>query len=447
MCPSLSRWKLWHNIFSMYRMVFSISVCACISLFHPNKTQPVILAAFVVLVLFVHSSVFHLHRIGIIQPLQGSIDRTVTEMIKNDMVKDVKELEMFGSSLDERKVGLFRHTNNESLWMRAFKSVNVKNMKYLLNIDQNIDVNEQDKQNGRSPIIYATMKNDVHAIKLLLDQPGIDVNHCHNDGNCALSYAASNGDMEIVRLLIPAGADVNIYMPNDKSLFMYCFEKANFNIAQLLAKSGAGAADADFLSNYQESCHPQLIAAMNNNNTDLVKSLLILNKVEPDLINHALSYAIQKGNLECTKLIVQAGADVSSPIFGNEKGETPLIVAVNRQHLAITKYLIENTENAANVNQQDKYGCNALYHAAKRDQLKIVSLLCDQGVDVNVQHKRTGRTPLMIAAVKQNWACVSWLQDNKDLYGLDASLKDVKGKTAEDYCSNAEIDLGDTIGL
>ena len=70
--------------------------------------------------------------------------------------------------------------------MRAFKSVNVKNMKYLLNIDPSINVNEQDKQTGQTPIIYASIKSNLNAVKLLLSQAQIDVNQCDNNGCSAL---------------------------------------------------------------------------------------------------------------------------------------------------------------------------------------------------------------------------------------------------------------------
>ena len=210
MCQSLKHSKLWYSLFLLYRVLFSCGLCVFIYLSPSSAIDGLIVTVFAIMFLFVYLSIMGLYHFKIINPLQGSIDRTVEEMIKNDMVKDVKELEMFGSRLNEKKVRIFRHSNNESLWMRAFKSANVKNMKYLLSIDPNIDINEQDKQNGRTPIIYASIYNNMKTLTFLLSQQQINVNQCDNNGWTALLYAVHNGSFDLTKLLLEAGADVNV---------------------------------------------------------------------------------------------------------------------------------------------------------------------------------------------------------------------------------------------
>ena len=286
-------------------------VCVLIYLFRVNTIDMSIIWIFASLFTFVYLSIIIMHYFKIINPLQGSIDRTVKEMIKNDMVKDVKELEMFGSPLNERKVSLFRHSNNESLWMRAFKSVNVENMKYLLNIDQNIDVNEQDQENGRTAIIYASIKNNINAIKLLLSQPQIDVNKCDNDGYTALIYGVENECFEIIQLLLEAGADVNI-SPNDtgQSPIICCAVNNSINIAKLL----------------------------------LNQEQINVNEYDKNGCS-ALLYGVKNGYFEMTKLLIESGADINQTEKWDgsiDNNETPLIIALKKKYIEIVLWMLDN---------------------------------------------------------------------------------------------------------
>ena len=189
----------------------SVAICVLIYLFHSNAIDNafIFVLSFALLSLYVYSSVVTMHFVKIINPLHGSTDRTVRHLIQNDLIKDVKDLELFGSRVNKRKMSIFRHKNNESLWLRAFKSVNVKNMKYLLTIDPNIDINETDSKNNRTPLIYAAIKGNLNAVNLLLGVPIIDVNHCDNQEFNALMYAVKNQHFEIAQLLIESGSNVN----------------------------------------------------------------------------------------------------------------------------------------------------------------------------------------------------------------------------------------------
>ena len=311
MCQSVQRWQLYYCVFLAYRISFSIVVCVLIYFFHSNTINSMLICLFASLFIFVYLSIIMMHYFKIINPLQGSIDRTVKEMIKNDMVTDVKELEMFGSTVNEKTVSLFRHSNNESLWMRAFKSVNVKNMKYLLSIDPNIDVNEQDQENGCTAIIYASTKNNINAIKLLLSQPQIDVNKCDNDGYTALIYGVENECFEIIQLLLEAGADVNI-SPNDtgQSPIICCAIKNNINIAKLL----------------------------------LNESQINVNEYDKNGCS-ALLYGVKNGYFEMMKLLIESGADINQTEKCDnsiDNNETPLIIALEKNYIEMALWMLDN---------------------------------------------------------------------------------------------------------
>ncbi|KAK7423684.1 hypothetical protein QQX98_000874 [Neonectria punicea] len=63
---------------------------------------------------------------------------------------------------------------------------------------------------GRSSMYWASFCSNVELVKLLIERGG-DVNHqWRRDGNTAVSVAASKGNIGVVRVLVDAGADVGV---------------------------------------------------------------------------------------------------------------------------------------------------------------------------------------------------------------------------------------------
>ncbi|XP_049770969.1 serine/threonine-protein phosphatase 6 regulatory ankyrin repeat subunit C-like [Schistocerca cancellata] len=65
--------------------------------------------------------------------------------------------------------------------------------------------------NGRTPLMLACVQNDCKMVRLLLEADGIgssNVNAFDSKNNTALHFAAENGDLEIVLILLRHGADV-----------------------------------------------------------------------------------------------------------------------------------------------------------------------------------------------------------------------------------------------
>src|SRR5215471_12682749 len=108
----------------------------------------------------------------------------------------------------------------------------------------------------------------------------------------------------------------------------------------------------------------------------------------------ALVFAAREGDLESTKLLVAAGADVNQT---TEYGWTPLLTATNNRHYKLAAWLVEN---GANVNVANKGGWTPLYLATDNrnieggdfpvpkpdmDHLDLIRLLLDKGANVNAR--------------------------------------------------------------
>lgn len=71
------------------------------------------------------------------------------------------------------------------------------------------DINAGDKLTGHTALIWAADKGHADIVRLLLAQPGIDVNVAGKTGVTALMLAAKKGDLDIVRQLL-AHKNINV---------------------------------------------------------------------------------------------------------------------------------------------------------------------------------------------------------------------------------------------
>jgi len=89
---------------------------------------------------------------------------------------------------------------------------------------------------------------------------------------------------------------------------------------------------------------------------------------------------------------------------------------------------------ASNV---DKFGKTSLHLASSRGEAEIVSLLLENGAEVNVKNK-FGWTPLQLAASGGHLEVVRLLLNS----GADVTIKNKFGRTALDYAvRNSHVDI------
>ena len=99
-----------------------------------------------------------------------------------------------------------------------------------------------------------------------------------------------------------------------------------------------------------------------------------------------------------------------------------------------TREIEEAIKYGANVNASEQTGWTALMVAAENNSNpEVISVLLENGANVNARDELLGGTALIFAALKNtNPEIISRLLEN----GADASIKDKTGKSAIDYASN-----------
>ncbi|CAE7391991.1 unnamed protein product [Symbiodinium natans] len=133
----------------------------------------------------------------------------------------------------------------------------------------------------------------------------------------------------------------------------------------------------------------------------------------------ALGQAVQGGNLDIVKLLLELGADMD---LSNGRGTTPLMLAAAYGQLEIASLLLQAGVNA---DLADDQGITALMIAAVTGDLDIGRLLLEAGVNKDFAYPG-GPTALMFAAREGQVEFVRLLLEA----GATKDLTDNRGKTA-----------------
>jgi ankyrin repeat protein len=208
------------------------------------------------------------------------------------------------------------------------------------------------------PIHDAARKGDVKKVQALLAADPKLVNDKDNQGDTPLHLAALHGQLEVAKVLIDAGANVNAknnygpFTPGDLGNFLSSANHAD--PVSLLSAKGVDTKD------------------MQNGYTPL------------DLASFAARYK------PLVELLVAKGADVNAQA---SSGATPLFWAVVRQQKDELQFLIDH---GANVNAADAYGDTILDMVLHLQYFTMIPILLDHNVDVNAIDQ-SGHRPLTYA--------------------------------------------------
>lgn len=179
------------------------------------------------------------------------------------------------------------------------------------------------------------------------------------DKNTALMVALDKRRVDIAKLLIEAGADIDKpghhgYSRFRESPFEYAISYAFTEIIKLFMQ------DPDNVNRLTESGKTPLTIAAWRGQCDLIEYLIKLGadiNMKNNYGNTALSLAVAGGEISVVKLLLDLGAD---PNILYENNETVLMVAASDRGVGMVKLLLEA---GANIRVVDKNGLNALDHA------------------------------------------------------------------------------------
>ena len=224
-------------------------------------------------------------------------------------------------------------------------------------------------------LLTAVEQNDNDAVRQLLAQHPQLANS--DDGVNPLYLAVSNGNDQIVRLLLEGGAD-----PNNRDVTgytpLYCATTFGYStIVDMLLEKNAD---------------PNLKCS--------------------SISDTPLHKASELGYFSIAQSLISSGADVNAR---SNDGKTPIFSAITNSHIDIVKYLAEHD---ANIKIRAKDGRTCLHDAALAGSLEIISFLIEHGLDKNATAK-DNTTVLFDATRAGNFDIVKFLLEN----GADPKIK------------------------
>jgi ankyrin repeat protein len=301
-------------------------------------------------------------------------------------------------------------------------------------------VQEEDPHvDGVTALHVAAQGGHLEMVNLLLEA-GADVTHLDDSGRSPLVLAVQGNYGEVASALVQGGSDPNTpYVDDDGDIHNLLFDAImveNEEFALLLIEKGADIYHKD------DKKVTTLLQASHRGQSEIVKALLEKNS-KSDFVDEAsedgitpLTAASSEGNVDSAKLLIGAKANVNA----KDKDQTnPLMAAAARGHLDVVTALLEA---GASVNEQNSDGHTALMFAYNgKNQVETLwerfnQFVADGETGGDDADEDQGTGPIIREALDNHTALVDLLLKN----GADGSLKDKEGHVANDFDFHPDTD-------
>ena len=297
----------------------------------------------------------------------------------------------------------------------AAYSGHLESVKVLINLGANI---EAPSVNGSTPLRLAAGRGNILVTKFLLEK-GADPNTKCKEAKTPLYDAITREHLGIAELLLHHGANVTLPSVDGETPIHHAIIVGNVKMLELLV-----SADPEALSHTNVvATEPPLITACKLQKAVLVKVLLNM-KADPNVCNKdsmtPLAVASCLENLEIMELLIKHSANMilSFPPHG-----TPLHIVAAEGKVNATRKLLNM---GINPNVVDSEGTTPLRRAVENQRTEVASLLLKHGADINVECPGDELPLLHKAAKRNNIKMLKLLIEN----GADPYETGIKGGTA-----------------
>ncbi|KAH0525986.1 hypothetical protein TsFJ059_009372 [Trichoderma semiorbis] len=274
------------------------------------------------------------------------------------------------------------------------------------------------KDSEITPLISAVINKSMELVKLLVEN-GADVNQ-PLDNECTPVYMATfNDDIEMVRYLLSHNADPNIARSNGITPLWLAAQQGYSEVARLLAEAKADvhATDdagwtplhavfdttetvrvllehgADINRMNKKEATP-LGLAINSNQVNALRLMLSESKIKPDWsipsTNRAIHRAVRDGYTEAVSLVLEAGVNVN---LVDDQNASLALWAMSRDDDNMIRTLLEF---GPDLRYKDKDGDTALHNIRKTTPLASIRRVVNAGSKLDTMNNDL-ETPLISA--------------------------------------------------
>lgn len=275
-------------------------------------------------------------------------------------------------------------------------------------IKRGVDIDEPDSDGGENALTMAILGGHDDAVELLISS-GANVNFVASQGNTPLLSAAYQGDKNIAvcRRLLDAGASVNLSPSNGQyagvtALYLAASKGAE-KVGKLLLDAGA-----DVSVRLPEGQSLMYAAAMGGN-PKVIKALTERG-IEPNGKEHSgrrpIHIAAAADQPKAVQCLIELGVPVDQ--LSDDK-ETPLLLAAMNDNVASVKVLIENRADVSYAITPADDRISPLLLAVTNGFDDLAKLLLDAGADPEAP-VRGGKTILDYAKASKRKSTIKLLE-------------------------------------
>jgi ankyrin len=306
---------------------------------------------------------------------------------------------------------------------------------------------------GVTAIYLASLNGNAAMIDALV-RAGVDPNTANPGGETALMTASRTGALDAVRVLIERGANVNTAEGvRGQTALMWAVLENHPNVARLLIEKGANVnAQTVVVIPDGITAEPGATSAnIGANGPGFYRARAV---PTPSGAMSPLLFAAREGNMEMTRLLLDAGANIN---LQSANGSPSLVVAITNNHLQLALFLLEK---GADPNLADRFWKRTPLYAAVEirnmdftresppplpnatDPMVLIKALLARGANPNAQVNTTpvrgfmqgsanwvnfdGQTPFIRAALAGDITLMRVLLE----HGADPTIKTNEGSTA-----------------
>jgi ankyrin repeat protein len=242
-------------------------------------------------------------------------------------------------------------------------------------------------EDGATPLHYAALDGNIALVALLLNK-NADLNVKNASGTTPLHEAARTGHIAVMKKLIVKGANINIQDAKGNSVLHIAIpQEVQREVMALLLSSGATPNLRD-----EHGDSPLHIAITLNRSVDVVRTLL---ESGADVSIHNMSgktplyLAVEENRIAYIPLLIKYKSDIFA---ADNDGITPFELALKDELPALETMITEES-----VLQSDSGGNTALHIAVKSEARgKIIAFIFDKKAPVNARNNE-GDTALHLA--------------------------------------------------